>query len=227
MSGACCGRPNFIARASRRRRAKSPPAALEAIEDRCIRDAVALQEAAGLKAITDGEFRRAFWHVDFLTGFEGIVRDAIELRRQLQGRAWRDRQHLLDAGGEGQNPPAEADHGRPFRLAKATDQAHCQDSAFRRRPISICAAGARWSTRTVYPDMEEFWADIVKAYREEIADLVAAGCTYLQLDDVSISYLCDRDIRAQIAPRRRGPGPAPAEICQRAERHYRRPAGRI
>src|SRR5258708_26021981 len=49
------------------------PAALRAIEDRCIRDVVALQEAAGLQAVTDGELRRAFWHVDFLTGFDGIV----------------------------------------------------------------------------------------------------------------------------------------------------------
>jgi 5-methyltetrahydropteroyltriglutamate--homocysteine methyltransferase len=172
--------------------------ALEAIEDRCIRDAVALQEAAGLQSITDGEFRRAFWHVDFLTGLRGVVPTQSNYAVTFKG------EH-----GETANTSSMLVVREKIRRPKPIMVDHfAAVKALTKRTAKICIpaptylhmrGGRKVVSEAVYPDMEEFWADIIKAYREEIADLVKAGCTYLQLDDVSISYLCDRDIRAQIA----------------------------
>jgi len=179
-------------------------AELRAVEDRSIRDAVALQEAAGLQAITDGEFRRTFWHVDFLVGFQGLVATqsnyAVTFKGE-HGETANTSSMLVVRDKIRRTKPIVVDH---FAAVKALTK----------RTAKICIpaptylhmrGGRKVVDAAVYPDIEEFWADIVKAYREEIADLVKAGCTYLQLDDVSISYLCDKDIRAQV--RRDGEDP--------------------
>jgi len=171
-------------------------ATLRQVEDDCIRDVVRLQEELGLQVVTDGEFRRTWWHFDFLSGFDGF-----ELGRPLASGTFH--------GSDEQPPtakitaplrrtrPVMVDHfayleGLTDRTAKFTlpgpSMAH-----FR--------AGREGISAAVYPDLEAFWDDLTAAYRAELAELAAAGCRYVQLDDISYAYLCDVDIRASMTAR--------------------------
>ncbi|HEX6154694.1 MAG TPA: 5-methyltetrahydropteroyltriglutamate--homocysteine S-methyltransferase [Burkholderiales bacterium] len=179
------------------RAAKLAQDKLREIEDRCIRDAVALQEAAGLQSVTDGEFRRAFWHVDFLTGFEGIeaTQGQYALKFHGEGGAESETRSMMVVNAKVKRTrPVMLDH---FRFLKANT----------RRTAKLCIpaptylhmrGGRRVVNAKAYPDVEEFWSDITLAYRQEIADLGAAGLEYLQIDDVSFATLCDENIRAQV-----------------------------
>jgi 5-methyltetrahydropteroyltriglutamate--homocysteine methyltransferase len=187
------------------RAAKLPREKLKVVEDRYIRQAVAMQEAAGLESITDGEFRRAFWHVDFLTGFEGIAatQGQYALKFHGEGGAESETRSMMVVNGKVKRTrPVMVEH---FRFLKSAT----------RKTAKLCIpaptylhmrGGRRVVNHEAYPDVEEFWSDITRAYREEIADLAAAGCTYLQIDDVSFACLCDEGIRAQV--RRDGEDPA-------------------
>ena len=177
---------------------------LKRVEDEAIRRVVALQESAGLHAVTDGEFRRAFWHVDFLTGFEGIVATQGQYALKFHGEGGAEsetRSMMVVTGKVKRTRPVMLDH---FAFLKRTTK----------RTAKLCIpaptylhmrGGRKVVNEKAYPDVEEFWSDITQAYREEIADLGAAGCDYLQIDDVSFATLCDEGIRAQV--RRDGEDP--------------------
>ena len=178
---------------------------LKAVEERCIRDAVALQQAAGLESVTDGEFRRAFWHVDFLTGFEGIVatQGQYALKFHGEGGAESETRSMMVVNAKVKRTrPVAVEH---FRFLKQTTK----------RTAKLCIpaptylhmrGGRRVVNEKVYPDVEEFWSDMTHAYRQEIAELGSAGLEYLQIDDVSFACLCDEHIRAQV--KRDGEDPA-------------------
>jgi 5-methyltetrahydropteroyltriglutamate--homocysteine methyltransferase len=181
------------------------PARLKEIEDRCIRKAVTLQEAAGLQSVTDGEFRRAFWHVDFLTGFEGIVatQGQYALKFHGEGGAESETKSMMVVRSKVQRTrPVMVDH---FRFLKQTTKKTAKLCI--PAPTYLHLRGGRHVVNAeAYPDVEEFWSDITRAYREEIGDLAKAGLEYLQIDDVSFACLCDEGIRAQV--RRDGEDPA-------------------
>jgi len=174
---------------------------LKLVEDKAIREAVARQEQVGLQAITDGEFRRDWWHVDFLPGFEGVESYAAPLEvgfknteeqppmLRVTGKVRRARPIFVDA--------FEFTRSVTSRTPKQTIPA---PAMLHMRP------GREGISRAAYPDLEQFWADVARAYREEIRDLAAAGCTYLQLDDTSFAYLCDEKFCESL--RRRGDDPA-------------------
>jgi 5-methyltetrahydropteroyltriglutamate--homocysteine methyltransferase len=172
-------------------------AELRAIEDECIRDAVALQEAAGLRAITDGEFRRGHYLVDFLTAFSGIVPTQTSYALSFKG----------DDGASGETRSMLTVTGKVKRTRSVmVDDFRFLKSATRRTP-KVCLPSPTWLhmrggrktvSETVYPDVGEFWRDIVQAFHEEIRDLAAAGCTYLQLDEISFAFLCDGTIRERV-----------------------------
>jgi 5-methyltetrahydropteroyltriglutamate--homocysteine methyltransferase len=178
---------------------------LKAAEDQAIRKAVALQEAAGLQSVTDGEFRRAFWHVDFLTGFDGIVatQGQYALKFHGEGGAESETKSMMVVNGKvRRTKPVMVEH---FRFLKSSTK----------RTAKLCIpaptylhmrGGRRVVNAEAYPDVEEFWNDITLAYRQEIAELAAAGLEYLQIDDVSFACLCDEGIRGQV--RRDGEDPA-------------------
>lgn len=184
---------------------KLSPEKLKEVEDRCIRKAVAMQEAAGLQSVTDGEFRRAFWHLDFLTGFEGIVATQGQYALKFHGEGGAEsetRSMMVVTSKVKRTRPVMVDH---FRFLKNTTK----------KTAKLCIpaptylhmrGGRRVVNESAYPDVEEFWSDVTRAYREEIKDLAAAGCTYLQIDDVSFACLCDEGIRSQV--RRDGEDPA-------------------
>ncbi len=190
-------RPAVLHEARRKAaRGEMSAAALAAEEDRCIREVVALQEDIGLQSITDGEFRRTWWHFDFLSGFDGFELGAPLDKGTFQGSDEQPPRAMI-TGKLGRSRPVMVDHfaylnGLTERTAKFTipgpSMAH-----FR--------AGREGISEAVYPDLAEFWADLTAAYRAELGDLAAQGCRYLQLDDISYAYLCDDDIRANLKSR--------------------------
>jgi 5-methyltetrahydropteroyltriglutamate--homocysteine methyltransferase len=173
-------------------------AALRAAEDKAIADVVRLQESAGLKAITDGEFRRAHWLVDFLTGFEGIAATKSDYTITFKGK-----------GGETATTSSMMVVNAPVRHRKPIMVDHfAYLKSVAKQTAKLCIpsptymhmrGGRKVVDQKAYPDMAGFWDDITSAYRAEIDALLAAGCTYLQLDDVSFANLCDENICNQIA----------------------------
>jgi 5-methyltetrahydropteroyltriglutamate--homocysteine methyltransferase len=175
---------------------KADAAQLKQAEDRLIRDAVKLQEDLGLPSITDGEFRRDWWHIDFLAGFDGV-----ELRRD-EGDAY------FDTKFKGADPkPPTMFVTRKLRRTRPSMVPHFEflKSAVKRgtpkftmpSPAMLHARGDRDSIRKTYPDPAEFWADLTRCYREEIAELYQAGCRYLQIDDTTIAMFGDPKVQEQ------------------------------
>jgi 5-methyltetrahydropteroyltriglutamate--homocysteine methyltransferase len=168
-------------------------------EQQAIREVVAKQEALGLESITDGEFSRDWWHLDFLAQLEGVT------LRENPGPRF---------GGTEEQPPVPIVTGK-LRYQK---QIMVGDFLFLKKTTSKTAkftipspsmlhlrAGRAGISRDAYPDMEAFWHDAAAAYREAIGAFAEAGCTYLQLDDVAFAYLCDPKMRESC--RRNGDDP--------------------
>ncbi|MEO8485043.1 MAG: 5-methyltetrahydropteroyltriglutamate--homocysteine S-methyltransferase [Betaproteobacteria bacterium] len=187
-------RPRALLEA-RERRAKGEidAAALRAVEDAAVRDIVKFQEDLGLRGITDGEFRRTYFHIDFLTQLDGVeTKGGIAISFHS------------NAGNVDFAPPVmqvtkKVRHDRPiqrrdFEFLKSVTRRTPKVTI--PSPTMLHFRGGRQAIdKTAYPAIEDFFDDIANAYREEIADLAAAGCTYLQLDDTNLAYLCDAKMR--------------------------------
>jgi 5-methyltetrahydropteroyltriglutamate--homocysteine methyltransferase len=180
---------------------KIDAAALRAIEDEAITGAVALQAEAGLQSATDGEFRRASWHMDFIYQLGGISKAPGNLAVRFR-----------NLSGKIEFTPAALHVGSRIRLDRTIfedDFRYLQSVAGDARPkLTIPSpnmvhyrGGPAALDPAVYPEMEEFWSDLSAAYAEQVARLAALGCTYLQLDDTSLAYLNDPAQRAEIAER--------------------------
>ena len=168
-------------------------AALRKVEDSAIRDIVKFQEDLGLRGITDGEFRRTYFHIDFLTQLDGVeTKGGIAVSFHS------------NAGNVDFAPPVmqvtkKVRHSKPIQRRDFEFLA----SVTRRTPkVTIPSptmlhfrGGRNAISRDAYPALETFFDDVAQAYRDEIADLAAAGCTYLQLDDTNLAYLCDTKMR--------------------------------
>ena len=173
---------------------------LKTVEDVAIRDLVAKQKAAGLKMVTDGEFRRSYWHLDFMWGLQGIER-----RTSRTGYMFHDEETTADTAVvtgkiSGENHPF-VEH---FKFVKALEE----DGQVARQtipaPIQTFSEvtldrcdGQQESLRAVYADDEQLVADIAAAYRTVIADLYAAGCRNIQFDDCTWGIYCDTDFVAK------------------------------
>jgi 5-methyltetrahydropteroyltriglutamate--homocysteine methyltransferase len=195
--------PELLAARAKHQAAEISAAALREVEDRSIREAVALQESIGLRGITDGEYRRTYFHIDFLEKLDGIaVRGGITTKFHRHDKEIDFAPPRLEVVGKlrRSRPIAGADFDFLKSVTKRTAKL-CIPS-----PTMVHFRGGRSAIdRTAYPDMEEFFADLARAYREEIADLAARGCTYLQLDDTNLAYLCDEKLRQ--GARERGDDP--------------------
>ena len=187
------------------KRGELPRDALTAIEDKCIREAVARQEAVGIQAVTDGEFRRDWWHVDFLAGFGGVETKPDPGVAAFQGIKVEDMPPIMFVAQKlRRTKPVFVDH---FKFLKSVTKNTPKMTI--PAPAMLHHRGGRNSvSKEAYPDMAEFWDDVGRAYQEEIRDLVAAGCTYLQIDDTSYSMLCDEKFRAMTVTR----GDNPSEL---------------
>ena len=183
---------------------RASAADLAAAEDAAIRDAVRLQEDAGLLGITDGEMRRRSWHMDFLTRLGGLASEGRRLPVTFHGRAGDvnfTRPDLAINARVTRPAPIFVDafrflNGATGRTPKLTIPSPC---------MLYSQVGRANISRSVYPELDGFVEDTAAAYRAEIADLHAAGCRYLQLDDVSLAYLCDEGMRRE--SRARGEDP--------------------
>jgi 5-methyltetrahydropteroyltriglutamate--homocysteine methyltransferase len=155
--------------------------------------------------VTDGEFRRAFWHVDFLTGFEGITATQGQYALKFHGEGGAQsetRSMMVVTGKVKRSKPVMVSHFEFLKKSTSRTAKLCIPA-----PTYLHMRGGRRVVNAeAYPDVEEFWSDIIRAYREEIAELAKAGLEYLQIDDVSFACLCDEGIRAQV--RRDGEDPA-------------------
>lgn len=179
-------------------------AALRAAEDEAIRGVVAMQERLGLEGITDGEFRRTYFHTDFLLQLDGV--------EEAGGTQVKFHQH---GGKELEYAPpvmkitGKVQHARDIQRADYEFLASCTSRTPKvtiPSPTMLHFRGGREAIDTdAYPDLDEFYSDLSAAYRAEIASLADAGCRYLQLDDTNLAYLCD-DTQRENA-RRRGMDP--------------------
>jgi len=181
----------------KREKGEISAAQLREVEDRYIRDAVKMQEDVGMQGITDGEFRRTLWHADFLSQIDGV--------KVVEGL-------LPDSAKHFQNPDADVQRSpTQFVVTGTLRHAHGIEvdnfkflSSLTKQTAKQCIpsptlvhfrSGRAGVDKTAYPNMENLFTDLAQVYREEIAQLAEAGCTYLEIDDVNFAYLCDAKMR--------------------------------
>jgi len=187
--------PALLAARERRRKGELSQDELMKLEDAAIREAVAMQESLGLKAVTDGEFRRTLWHADFLLSFENVVSvktGASATFRTAEGEIERPLSAFHIVGKLARPRKIFVDHFA-FLKSVATQTAK---QTIPSPSILHFRAGRGGVDPAAYP-MEDFYADRSRVYAEEIADLARAGCSYLQIDETNFAYLCDPAMRAQ------------------------------
>ena len=182
--------------------------ALKAIEDREIENAIRKQEAVGLKAVTDGEFRRKSWNYDFLERLQGVESYAGERKIKFQTQGPQPRAVLLrvvDRLG-GYTPHPMVEH---FKFLKAHAQAMPKVTI--PSPSSLHFRYGRDAVpEGIYPSMDDFYRDLGESYRKVVHAFADAGCRYLQLDEVNLAYLCDPSLRGHISARGEDPAQLPA-----------------
>jgi len=179
-------------------------AELRAVEDRAIRDVVAKQEAVGLKAVTDGEFRRAWWHFDFLGELQGV--EVVEAEHGIRFQGIETKPQTLKVSGKVgfEDHPMLDDFRFLKSVARATPKMTIPS------PSVLHFRGGREAiSRDVYPDMDSFYADTAEAYRQAVHAFYAAGCRYLQLDDTVWAYLCSEKERQGVRERGEDPEALP------------------
>jgi 5-methyltetrahydropteroyltriglutamate--homocysteine methyltransferase len=183
---------------AREKRAKGAitPAELKAVEDREIERAIKKQEEIGLRAVTDGEFRRSWWHLDFLWGLDGVEKHVMETGIAFAAVTTRS-EGIKVTGKIGFSNHPMIEHfkfvaAHTQRVPKITIPA---PSAIYGRPIMTPI------DKAVYPKLDEMFADLGAAYRKAVRAFADAGCRYLQLDEVFIAMLCDPKYRAQMKDR--------------------------
>ena len=170
-------------------------AGLRQIEDDSIREVVALQEGAGLKAITDGEFRRDIWHYDFLCGLDGI-----ELRTDSQGPSFSGGHaaQSVEIHAKIENPNGvQLDHFKFLKETTNETAKFCVPSP----NLAYHRGGRALISEAVYPNLTDFWSDLCAAYARELELLYDAGCRYMQLDDTTFAMLCDKRVRQNMMDR--------------------------
>ncbi|MFM9968579.1 MAG: 5-methyltetrahydropteroyltriglutamate--homocysteine S-methyltransferase [Burkholderiales bacterium] len=194
---------------------KISAAELRDTESRCVRDAVAMQKSVGLNVCTDGEFHRRHWFMDFIERIDGVT---------ISGTM----------GGKFQNATGDADWSPPRievngKLGRSRDLAvqDFRDLAPVARDAGLLAkqpipsptilhfrGGRAAISKSHYPDIEAFYADLAEVYRQELRALYEAGCRYAQIDETNLAFLCDPKIRAQVVALGENPDTLPATYAK-------------
>lgn len=185
---------------------------LREIENEGIAETVKKLEATGMQAITDGEFRRDYFHLDFLRELDGVsVTGGIEANPNAK------------AAEDGFTPPSCSVTGKLKHVKdiQVDDYKYLKSVASKTPKVSIPSptmvhfrGGRKSIDITSYPDMDEFFADLAAAYREEIDQLYQAGLRYLQMDDTNLAYLCDPKMRAAAKERGEDPDELPRTYAE-------------
>jgi 5-methyltetrahydropteroyltriglutamate--homocysteine methyltransferase len=171
-------------------------AALKTVEDREIERVIKKQEDAGLQSITDGEFRRSWWHLDFLWGLDGIEKHVMDSGIAFAAVNTRN-EGLKVTGKIGYSGHPMIEH---FKFVAA----HTKRTPKITIPAPSAAYGRPVATpidKAVYPRMDAFFDDLGQAYKKAVRGFADAGCRYLQLDEVFIAMLCDPKYRQQMKDR--------------------------
>jgi 5-methyltetrahydropteroyltriglutamate--homocysteine methyltransferase len=181
--------PELLQARERFQKGETTKDALREIEDKAIREVAKRQEEVGLKGITDGEFRRTYFHIDFLEQLRGVV---------AQGgvsTSFRTRSGKVDFAPPVMRVTDKVRHVAPIQRR---DFEFLQSVTRRTPKVTIPSptmlhfrGGRAAISQTAYPDLSAFFEDVAAAYRAEIRSLADAGCRYLQLDDTNLAYLCD------------------------------------
>src|SRR5260221_11407395 len=183
-------------------------AGLRAAEDDCIREIVKLQEDLGYHGVTDGEFRRTWWHLDFVRQFTNItvVPPSVKARfRTAEGEIELLAPGLRVDGRLARPQPIMADD---FQFLKATTRGTAKVTI--PSPSVVHFRGGRGAIDAeAYPDIEGVYVDLARVYAEEGAELRRPGCPYLQLDDVNLPYLCEPPAPAKVRGIVEGPQTLP------------------
>jgi 5-methyltetrahydropteroyltriglutamate--homocysteine methyltransferase len=179
---------------------------LKEAEDRAISAIISRQEDIGLRVVTDGEFRRAFWNYDFLGGLPGV--EAYLGERKIKFQGVNPKPMMLRVTGK-----LGTFSGHPmlehFKYVKEHTRAAPKMAI--PSPSSLHFRYGRDAVpESIYPDMNEFYGDLGQTYRKALRAFADAGCRYLQLDEVNFAYLCDPKLRAQVANRGDDPATLPA-----------------
>lgn len=171
------------------KRGEISAAELKKVQDECIREVVKLQEEVGIPSVTDGEFRRDFWHIDFIHGFDGVD---LTVNKTHTFHASDEQPPMFKLVGKvRRTKPSMLEHFTYLKsLVKKGTPKFTMPS-----PAMLHARADREALKAVYKDMDEFWEDTTRAYREEIADLYKAGCRYLQIDDTTIAMMGDPKVQ--------------------------------
>jgi 5-methyltetrahydropteroyltriglutamate--homocysteine methyltransferase len=176
-----------------------PVEELRRIEDEAIRDVVRMQQEIGLQGVTDGEFRRGSWHMDFLYQIGGVAKTDQKLRIQFRNEAGPVEAALGAFRIGGKLTLDKTIFAEDFAYLKSVALAGAVAKLTIPSPSMLHYRGGRAVIdQAAYPEMEAFWHDLAEVYRQEIAGLSALGCTYLQLDDTSLAYLNDPAQRAYV-----------------------------
>jgi 5-methyltetrahydropteroyltriglutamate--homocysteine methyltransferase len=173
---------------------------LRAVEDEAIRDVVRMQREIGLDGVTDGEFRRGSWHMDFLYQIGGVAKTDRRLVIQFKNEAGTIEFTPAAHRVGGLLSLDRTIFGDDFSYLKSVVPAGTVAKLTIPSPSMLHYRGGRAAIdETAYPDMEAFWHDLAVVYAREISGLAALGCTYLQLDDTSLAYLNDPAQRAYVS----------------------------
>ena len=170
-------------------------AEFNAIENTEIKTIIAKQEAIGLRSITDGELRRAYWHFDFLAGLDGVA--MVEAQGIKFAGVTSKAEAPFVKGKLGSRRHPQIAH---FEFLKANTK-HTPKMTIPSPSMLHYRGGRNMIDRAAYPAMDEFYRDLGQAYKQAIQGFYAAGCRYLQLDDCSFAYLCDPAQREMLAKR--------------------------
>ena len=176
---------------------------LRATEDDAIRDVVRMQRDVGLRSATDGEFRRTSWHMDFIYQLGGVSQatdDRIKVEFRNPDGTIEFTTAALRVDGPVRLP--RTIFGEHFEFLRSVVSPGVTPKLTIPSPSMVHYRGGSASIYpAVYPDEEQFWADLSAAYAEQVRGVAGLGCTYLQLDDTSLAYLNDPAQRAQLADR--------------------------
>jgi 5-methyltetrahydropteroyltriglutamate--homocysteine methyltransferase len=175
------------------RKGEITKAQLREVEDQAIRDIVKFQEDLGLQGITDGEFRRTYFHIDFLEQLKGVeVRDGL-------GSSFHGKAGKVDFAPPVMHVTGRLRHVKPIQKA---DFEFLKSATGKTPKVTIPSptmlhfrGGRAAISKEAYPDLEKFYEDVAQCYRDELKQLGEAGCTYVQLDDTNLAYLCDPKMR--------------------------------
>ena len=182
-------------------------------ENECIREVVKLQESVGLMSITDGEFRRESFHVDFISQIKNVTSswdfdDAVQLG--IDGKAGQDKQmpYIPYINGKMDRPVGGIEIENFKFTSSLTDRT--VKVTIPSPTMTHFRGGREAINEEVYPDMEDFFSDLARLYREELSELGSHGCSYVQFDDTNLAYLCDEKMRENARQLGENPDELPA-----------------